>query len=104
MIAKPLDLLKFRLEVGEALTITPERKRKSPKDLNEEEREHNQSKQYKPMNLPVTDMRYDCYDHLVVFDDNIATPRICRLETVKAELNFCVKNVNLVSSTKQTLF
>lgn len=81
---KPLDLLNFRLEVGEALTTTPERKRKSPEDLNQEKCEHTQNKQYKPVNLPVTDRRYDGYDHLAIFDDNIVTPRICRMENCKS--------------------
>lgn len=79
---KPMDLLDFRLNLGEYLISSgPKRPMPSNDDTGDEEPEEGEmtKKKKMPTSLPCSDKRYDGYQHWPMNDD-LKHPLRCRME------------------------
>lgn len=74
-----LDLLHFRLDVAEGLTETPTKGHLQPEENDEIDVGVLAVKKYKQP-TPSVAKRHDNFGHLPYFDDNITSPRVCKLE------------------------
>lgn len=108
---KIMDLLHFRLEVAEGLTQTPT-KRHLETEEGEEDEVMLPSKKFKQP-TPTATKRRDGYGHLPIFDDNITSPRVCKLENcnsrskvmcTKCKVYLCLSRGKIVSLIIINLF
>lgn len=74
-----LDLLHFRLDVAESLTETPTMRHIQPEEDEEMDVGVSAAKKFKQP-TPSVAKRHDSFGHLPYFDDNITSPRVCKLE------------------------
>lgn len=104
-----MDLLKFKLDIAEALIASPPSSRKVLSDEEDDEVQANPAKRSKfynpPSKIPCDDKRYDGYNHYLCCDD-ISRPRKCRYENCKSSSKTrCEKcNVYLCLSKSKTCF
>lgn len=80
--SKIMDLLHFRLDIAEGLTQTPT-KRVLEMDNNYDEDAEVAGPFIKKFKQPTPSesKRHDGYGHLPMFDDNLLSPRVCKLES-----------------------
>lgn len=98
-----MDLLDFRLEIGDVLTKTPDKRRRESGD--DDILEVVAPKKHRKAIKPATTLRYDGYDHLPMSDD-LKSPRFCQNETCKSRTKIrCIKcNTYLCIARNQNCF